>query len=531
MGVAEYVANMQRAADRGWWRVDAEDVGSGGCPIKSVGAVLAPDAVPFLLKTFEGGLVWHSIHRLQSYSQLNRRVAPVGAGTFVTMMRLFDTANSGVRELRLRNPGKVSMYVCGPTVYGPPHMGHGRFSLVFDVLRRYLEWTGLEVNYVSNITDIDDKIIANANAEDRDMAEFTAHWERVWYQAMDAINVKRPDSDPHATAYVPEMVAIISDLVERNAAYETSDGVYMDTSTVDDYGLLARQSLDSLQAGARVAVHNEKRSPIDFVLWKKSKPGEPSWDSPWGPGRPGWHTECVVMSLDLLGDGFDIHGGGQDLAFPHHENERAQAVAWGHEFAGHWVHNGFLEVNGEKMSKSLDNFTTLLDFIEKSDQRAYRLLVLRSHYRSPIEVSPESVEDAEAALDRLDSFARRTADLSGTASTGILQQFQALMDDDMDTPGVVALVFETVRAANVALDVGQDPSEQVEAVREITAALGLVLRADADAIPAEVEAQVAERDVARAAKDWARSDELRDALVSQGWVVEDGADGTQVRLA
>lgn len=445
------------------------------------------------------------------------------------MIRLFDTARAEISELRLRDPHKVSMYVCGPTVYGPPHMGHGRFSLVFDVLRRYLEWSGLEVNYVSNITDIDDKIISRAAEENRSIAEFTAHWEQIWYEAMDGLNVKRPDSDPHATDYVGHMVAIIDDLAARDAAYVTSDGVYMDASVVEDYGLLARQSLESLQAGARVAVNSEKRSPADFALWKLAKEGEPAWPSPWGNGRPGWHTECVVMALDILGEGFDIHGGGQDLAFPHHENERAQAVAWGKDFAGHWVHNGFVEVDGEKMSKSLNNFTTLVDFIEKSDQRAYRLLVLRSHYRSPIEVTPETVADAEAALARLDTFARRTGDVVGDASPEVMQQFVTLMDNDMDTPGVMALVFDTVRSANALLDSGEDAASQAAAVIEVCSALGLELNAESDEVPDDVAQKVVLRDAARAAKDFAESDKLRDELVAAGWLVEDTPEGTRVR--
>src|SRR4051794_5587964 len=249
------------------------------------------------------------------------------------MLRLFDTARGEVRPLELREPGSVSMYVCGPTVYGPPHLGHGRFSLVFDVLRRYLTWQGLDVTYVSNITDVDDNIINRANREGVDWTEVATHWESVWWQAMDAIDVQRPNADPHASAFIERMVELIADLVARGAAYETSDGVYFVAESVADYGLLARQSVDSLRAGARVEAVDEKRSPVDFALWKKAKPGEPSWPSPWGDGRPGWHTECVVMSLDLLGDGFDIHGGGQDLAFPHHENERAQAVALGNTFA------------------------------------------------------------------------------------------------------------------------------------------------------------------------------------------------------
>jgi cysteinyl-tRNA synthetase len=280
------------------------------------------------------------------------------------MLQLHDTATGEVRPLELREPGKVSMYVCGPTVYGPPHLGHGRFSLVFDVLRRYLEWSGLDVCYVSNVTDVEDKIIAKAGAEGVEPSVITDRYEKVWWEAMDGIGVLRPTADPHATAYVEQMVELIERLVAAGFAYETSDGVYFQSEKVEGYGLLARQSIDSLQAGARVEANDEKRSPVDFVLWKKAPAGAPAvWPSPWGDGRPGWHTECVVMSLDLLGDGFDIHGGGQDLAFPHHENERAQAVALGNRFATHWVHNGFVEVEGEKMSKSLGNFTDLLDLI------------------------------------------------------------------------------------------------------------------------------------------------------------------------
>ena len=310
------------------------------------------------------------------------------------MIRLHDTAEGKVLPLDPREPGKVSMYVCGPTVYGPPHLGHGRFSLVFDVLRRYLEWSGNDVVYVSNITDIDDKIIDRAAREGRPWQEITARCEDVWYRAMDSMGVKRPDHDPHATAFVERMVDFIGRLVEGDRAYVTSEGVYLSVETVEGYGLLAHQSLEDMVAGGgerEIVGGPEKRNPADFVLWKFAKPGEPAWPSPWGDGRPGWHTECVVMSLDLLGDGFDLHGGGMDLAFPHHENERAQAVAVGRPFARRWVHNGFVEVGGEKMSKSLGNFTNLLDLIDEHDPRAYRLLVLQAHYRSPVEVTPGTV--------------------------------------------------------------------------------------------------------------------------------------------
>jgi cysteinyl-tRNA synthetase len=454
------------------------------------------------------------------------------------MLQLFDTAKGAVAPFEPREPGKVSMYVCGPTVYGPPHLGHGRFSLVFDVLRRYLEWSGYDVTYVSNVTDIDDKIIQRALDEQRDWRDIARRCEDVWYRAMDAIDVKRPDHDPHATAYVDDMVALIGRLVDRGVAYETGDGVYFQSERVDDYGLLARQPLETLKAGARVEASDEKRSPIDFALWKKAKPGEPHWPSPWGEGRPGWHTECVVMSLDLLGEGFDIHGGGQDLAFPHHENERAQAVADGRRFAAMWVHNGFVEVEGVKMSKSLGNTANLVDLVGAYDPRAYRLLVLRSHYRSPIDITDDTLRDAEAALDRLDAFARRVAsELPAVAAgevdadPGAMARFRAAMDDDLRTQQAMALVFDLVREANAALDAGDDAAAAgpAAAVLAVTGALGLVLRGDAAAVPDEVAGWARERDEARAARDWARADALRDRIAAAGYVVEDTAGGTVVR--
>ncbi len=450
----------------------------------------------------------------------------------MAMLHLFDTGSGAVVPFVPRAAGKVSMYVCGPTVYGPPHLGHGRFSLVFDVLRRYLEWSGLDVTYVSNITDIDDNIIDKAAEEGRDPAELAVSCEQIWYEAMDAIGVKRPTLDPHATAFVPRMVAFIADLIEAGAAYETADGVYFSVEVVGDYGLLARQSLDGLQSGARVDVDADKRSPLDFVLWKKAKPDEPTWPSPWGPGRPGWHTECVVMSLDLLGDGFDLHGGGQDLAFPHHENERAQAVAAGRTSARAWVHNGFVEVGGEKMSKSLGNFTTLLDMAESDDPRAYRLLVLRSHYRSPVEVTRESAADASTALKRLDGVARRTADLpERPPDDAVLDEFRALMDDDLNTPGVFRLLFDQIRDANIALDEGRDYDAATAwaNIAQICDAVGLEPITQDEGIPDDVAAIATARDQARAARDWPEADRLRARIEAQGFTVEDTPDGTVVR--
>ncbi|MGI9119416.1 MAG: cysteine--tRNA ligase [Acidimicrobiales bacterium] len=451
------------------------------------------------------------------------------------MLRLHDTATGRVRPLELREPGKVSMYVCGPTVDNVPHLGHGRFALVFDVLRRYLEWRGLAVRYVSNITDIDDKIINRANREGCTSEEVAATYEAAWWAAMDGLGVRRPDADPHATGYVGAMVELVERLVGQGSAYHTADGVYLAVDTVPGYGLLARQPLESLRAGARVEVDEEKRSPLDFVLWKRAKPGEPSWSSPWGPGRPGWHTECVAMSLDLLGDDFDIHGGAVDLPFPHHENERAQAVALGRRFARHWVHNGWVMAGGEKMSKSLGNFTSLTDLLERVDGRAYRLLVLRSHYRSPLEVTPATTADAEAALEGLDNLVRRAGEvgLPETApDSEAVERFTAAMDDDLDTPAAVALLFDLRRRANTALDAGDGAAARplVAAVREVAGAVGLALVTDGDVVlDLDTTALVTLRDRQRAAGDWAGADATRDELVARGWVVEDTPEGTRVR--
>ena len=427
-------------------------------------------------------------------------------------------------------------------------------ALVFDVLRRYLLFTGLEVTYVSNITDIDDKIIDGAAAAGVPIDQFTAVNEARWWEIIDALGVLRPDQTPHATAFVDRMIDLVADLVERGVAYETGDGVYLSVNDVPGYGLLAHQPLDSLRAGARVEADEDKRSPLDFVLWKKAKPGEPSWKAPWGDGRPGWHTECVVMSLDLLGEGFELHGGGQDLMFPHHENERAQAVAEGREFARHWMHNGWVTMGGEKMSKSLGNFTSLSDLLVRSDARSYRLLVLRSHYRSPIEVTPGTVADAESGLARLDEMARRfdladplaggpvaaTATATGqrdgpggqVLDTGAVTRFRERMDDDLDTPGALAGVFDLVRRANVAADAGDPAGARTAAVTAafLCAALGLPLRSgsgiEVDPLAAEL---VRRRDQARSDRDWALADSLRAELEAQGWLVEDGPEGTRIR--
>ena len=453
------------------------------------------------------------------------------------MLHLYDTATREVREIRLREPGKIGIYLCGPTVYGPPHLGHGRATLVYDILRRYLEWSGLTVRLVSNITDIDDKIIDRANREGRPWEEITHKCEDVWFTAMRKINVLRPTDVPHATEYVDQMVAMIADLMTKNAAYATSDGVYLDVNAVPDYGLLAHQSLDDMLSGGgdrEVLGAAEKRTPADFALWKFSKPGEPSWPLPWGDGRPGWHSECVVMSLELLGESFDLHCGGADLRFPHHENERAQAVALGKTFAQHWMHNGFVvDAEGEKMSKSLGNVTNLLDLIEHYDPRAYRMLLLQTHYRSPVKVGQDNIDAAVKSLAGLDAFAARLAELgTATADANVLASFANVMDDDLDTPGATALIFDTVRRANAAVDAGDRPlaAALAAAVSEMCAALGLELKVTAhvDDSATELARQL---DAARAAKDFAAADRIRGELQASGYVVETTKDGTRVRRA
>ena len=463
------------------------------------------------------------------------------------MLRLYDTASREIRPLETRDPGRVGIYVCGPTVYAAPHLGHGRFSLVWDVARRWLHFSGLEVRYVSNITDIDDKIIARAAAEGLRETELCQRHEAEWWATMERLGVARPDVVPHATAYVAEMVVAIAEMLARGVAYRAPEGVYFDVASVADYGLLAHQDLADLRAGARVETSEHKRSPLDFALWKAAKPAEPSWEAPFGPGRPGWHTECVVMSLGLLGDGFDLHCGGLDLAFPHHENERAQAEALGRPFARHWGHNGFVMVGEDKMSKSLGNFTTLADLLAEHDPRAYRLLVLRSHYRRPIEVSPATVPDAERALARLDALARRF-DLPrlagsrlerrddhrlGPAGAAVLDAVTLQMDDDLDTPGAVATLFEALAAANGAADRGEDDlaTDLARAVAVGFGALGLALEAHGGEVDAAARELAAERDGARARREWARADQLRDELVARGYVVEDAPTGTILRRA
>jgi cysteinyl-tRNA synthetase len=448
------------------------------------------------------------------------------------VLRIYDTAARAKVAFVPRVEGAVSIYECGPTPYDAPHIGHGRTAVVFDTIRRYLRWLGYRVTYVKNVTDVEDRIIARAAERGTTEPALARLYEDEYWAQMDRLNVLRPDEVPHATEFIEEMQRLVGELIASGHAYVIEgQGVYFQVDTLPSYGALSHRSLDDLleSAGARVEVDARKRSPIDFALWKAAKPGEPQWDSPWGPGRPGWHIECSAMSLAILGEGFDIHGGGDDLVFPHHENEIAQAVGAGHDFARHWLHAGMVNMQGVKMSKSLGNTVMLADVLDRFDPRAFRLLVLQTHYRRQMEFGEKELADAEKAVERLDSLVRRArrAELTAPAATPDHAAFRSAMDDDFDTTAAVAAVFELARLANIALDERRDDaSGLVAAVWGLTEALGIELRDDVEDLDDGIAALVDARDDARATGDYGRADEIRDQLRGQGIVLEDTPEGT-----
>jgi cysteinyl-tRNA synthetase len=453
------------------------------------------------------------------------------------MLRIHDTMAARGVDFVPREPGRASIYVCGPTVYDVPHLGHGRTAVVFDVIIRYLEWSGLAVTYVSNITNVDDRIIARAAKEGGSEQDVAVRYEQEYWDQLARLNVRTPDDIPRATEFVDEMIRLIAELIARGHAYVIEgEGVYFQVDTYPEYGQVSRRKLEDLieGAGARVDVDEQKRSPVDFALWKAAKPGEPDWESPWGRGRPGWHIECSAMSLEILGESFDLHGGGDDLIFPHHENERAQAEAAGHPFARHWLHSGMVEIGGEKMSKSLNNFVTLADALDESGPRAFRLAVLQTHYRSKTELGPSELAAAGEAVDRLDAFARRARAAGiepGLSDAATVAAFTTAMDDDFGTPAATAVIFDAVRRGNVAINAGEADTAGalLAAVVELSAALGLDVGSEgagAGDDDAEIDALVAARTAARAAKDFAEADRVRDELAARGVTLEDTADGT-----
>lgn len=455
-------------------------------------------------------------------------------------MRIFDTLQGEIVDFEPRIPGEVSLYACGPTVYDHPHLGHARQALTYDVARRYFEWSGLRVHHVANVTDIDDNIIKRATNEGVTEPEIAAIWEAIYVEVMDDLGILHPHNRPHATEYVDEMIEFIQTLLDNGSAYATDSGVYLRVRSVDGYGDLVHRTPDELAegAGARIEVDESKEDPLDFALWKAGKPGEPTWQAPWGPGRPGWHIECAAMSLDILGDGFDLHGGGTDLVFPHHTNERAEAIAAGRQFSRYWMHNAMLNIGGEKMSKSLNNYTTIRAVLDENplNARALRLLLLQTHYRKILEINDDVMEQGREGIKRIDSMVRKAAN-AGVSLTSperdaeAIAQFREAMDHDFGTPEAMATVFELVRRANGALDEGSDEAQAVVATAvELANALGLHVPVDpamteVDGDTESINARVAQRTAAKAAKDFAEADRIRDELAADGIAVEDTPTG------
>lgn len=488
-------------------------------------------------------------------------------------MLIYNTKNHRKEEFVPIEPGKVRMYVCGPTVYDQIHIGNGRTFLAFDVIRRYLTYKGYEVTFAQNLTDVDDKIINRSNEQGRTAAEVADEFSKAFIEQMHRLGVLDPDIRPRATREIDAMQEMIQILIDKGHAYVVDSGdVYFAVRSDDRYGVLSGRDVDQLRVGARVEENTDKRDPLDFALWKAAKPGEPSWPSPWGDGRPGWHTECCAMIHHYLGTPIDIHGGGQDLVFPHHENETAQAwCAWDDDLAKTWMHTGMLRVEGEKMSKSLGNFYTLKEVLDKYPAGAVRILMLQTHYRSPLDFSFDRLDGAVGTLERLQTCVKNLrwaahnsaqdgelndADRAlGAAIDTAVADFTAQMDDDFNTAGGLAAIFALVTAANTYLDqAGADTSTALalrasDAIVELAEVLGIELaRESASELPAELvdlaraqagyegdsadeaaEVLLEARQAARAAKNWAVADAIRDGITALGLVVEDTAAGARLR--
>ena len=444
--------------------------------------------------------------------------------------------NSLTRKKEVFTPieaGKVSMYVCGMTVYDLCHLGHARVLVVFDTVTRYMRYSGYEVNYIRNITDIDDKIIARANENGESIGELTGRFIAAMHEDTAALGVLPPSDEPRATRSMPDIISMVQTLVDKGAAYAAENGdVYYDVSTFAGYGQLSGKKLEDLRAGERVAVDEHKDDPLDFVLWKAAKPGEPSWDSPWGAGRPGWHIECSAMSTCCLGNHFDIHGGGQDLQFPHHENEIAQSeAATGEHFVNLWMHNGFVRINDEKMSKSLGNFFTVREILKHYKGEEIRYFVLASHYRSPLNYSDQLLDSARAALNRLYTALRGINVSNNIEATDYTARFKKAMDDDFNTPEAIAVLFELANHVNREREVSPDNAIKLASeLKQLANVLGLLeadvehyLQAGAgeDTDADKIESLIAQRLTARAEKNWAVADQLRDELQGMGVVLED----------
>ena len=463
------------------------------------------------------------------------------------MLKIYNTLTRKKEDFETLEPGIIKLYVCGPTVYSDAHVGHAMSALVFDIVRRYLEYRGYAVKHVMNFTDVDDKIIARANDMGLDPFQLAEGYIHDFEDHLTDLNIQPATSNPRATKTMNEIIQMISGLIEKGYAYAPENGdVYFRVNKDDDYGRLSGRKLDDMQAGARIQVGEQKEHPMDFALWKAAKPGEPAWESPWSPGRPGWHIECSAMNLHEFGDQIDIHGGGNDLIFPHHENEIAQSESFtGKPFARYWMHNGMLQLSGEKMSKSLGNLITISEFLEKREGDVMRMLVLNGNYRSPLAFTEESLDAAEKGLERIKSGFRPASPSASSAPTDMLsalstqietsqQTFIDSMDDDFNTSGALAGIFDLVRTINTARDAGATAEQLAPAqanLRELTGVLGLRLAektgsGDADQF---IDLLVEVRSEARAQKMWALSDLIRDRLKELDVVIEDSKDGTTWR--
>ncbi|CAD6881044.1 Cysteinyl-tRNA synthetase (EC 6.1.1.16) [Methylomonas albis] len=452
------------------------------------------------------------------------------------MLKIYNTLTRSKQEFIPKQPGKVGMYVCGMTVYDYCHIGHARVMVVFDTVARYLRYAGYQLTYVRNITDIDDKIIQRANENGEAFAALTERFIDAMHEDERALAVLPPDVEPKATQSIADIITMISTLIARDFAYVGGNGdVFYAVSRFAGYGKLSGKNIEDLQAGERVDVDTAKRDPLDFVLWKMAKPGEPYWDSPWGQGRPGWHIECSAMSTCCLGTHFDIHGGGMDLQFPHHENEIAQSEgATGEPFVNYWMHNGFVRVNEEKMSKSLGNFFTVREVLKQYRPEVIRFFILSSHYRSPLNYSDEQLDDAGAALTRLYTALRCVEIVDSMIDAEYRQRFEQAMDDDFNTPVALAVLFDLARELNKA----DDKTLLAATLKQLAAILGLLQespdsflqgRVGADGLnETQIEQLIYDRKAAKANKDWAQADTIRDQLKAQGVVLEDVAGGNTI---
>ncbi|MBN3199556.1 cysteine--tRNA ligase [Pectobacterium brasiliense] len=456
------------------------------------------------------------------------------------MLKIFNTLSRQKEEFKPIHVGQVGMYVCGITVYDLCHIGHGRTFVAFDVVARYLRYLGYSLKYVRNVTDIDDKIIKRAIENGETSDQLTTRMIAEMHADFDALNILRPDAEPRATHHIADIIEMVETLIARRHAYVASNGdVMFSVDTAPGYGVLSRQDLDQLQAGARVEITEVKRNPMDFVLWKMSKPGEPHWSSPWGEGRPGWHIECSAMNCKQLGTHFDIHGGGSDLMFPHHENEIAQSsCAHDGSYVNYWMHSGMVMVDREKMSKSLNNFFTVRDVLAYYDPETVRYFLMSGHYRSQLNYSEDNLKQARAALDRLYTALRGT-DASAAAHGGdeFEARFREAMDDDFNTPEAYSVLFDMAREVNrLKTEDVQAANQLASALRKLSGVLGLLeqdpeqflqngAQVDDEEVK-EIEALIQQRKDARAAKDWALADQARDRLNEMGIVLEDGPQGT-----